>query len=498
MDGGPVEKLSVSLRTLFPSATIVGADDIVVSRCTADSRACRDGDLFVAIAGKQANGHDFAAQAVALGAKAIIASAPLAEAGPADIGVPVCYVADTSAAYGQVCQALAGNPSRRLKTIGVAGSFGKTTTGYLIGSVLNASGLSTGMLGSLGYCDGREIADARWTTPPQHVAAAWLARMVENGCTHAVAELSGRGIRQSRMAGVAFDALCVTNLLRAEHEDTACTECRTMKSRMLEQLAPEGLLVVNVDDPGAAALVDRHCGPVVTVGLDLPAEISATIIERHRSEQTFLLSLGNETIPVRTPLIGDHNVANCLLAAAIGHAYGISPSKIARGLEEVRELPGRLERIECGQTYGVFVDEGLAPESLATCLAAIRRASTGRVICVFNSAAEHNRLMRTKLARIVEQACDLAIITESPTGAVDSPKELAAGFRDASKRSIVADRTDAIREALKQAQPGDSVLIAGQGAATYAIADREQDYWDDRQVVRQYLYQLAQDPSRAA
>jgi UDP-N-acetylmuramoyl-L-alanyl-D-glutamate--2,6-diaminopimelate ligase len=493
MDGGPVGKIGVSLRTLFPNAEIVGADDVLVARCTADSRACREGDVFVAIAGKNADGHDFAAQAIALGAKAIVASRNIPDA-----AVPVCYVRDTAAAYGLICQALAGHPSRSLKTIGVAGSFGKTTTGYLIGSVLNASGRTTGMLGSLGYCDGREIADARWSTPPQHVAAAWLARMVENGCTHAVAELSGRGIRQSRLAGVAFDALCVTNLLRAEHEDAACTECRTMKSRMLEHLAPEGLLVVNVDDPGAASLVDRHGGPVVTVGLNLPAEISATVIERHRSEQTFLLSIGRETIPLRTTLIGDHNVANCLLAAAVGHAYGISPATIARGIEEVRELPGRLERIECGQGYGVFVDEGLAPESLATCLTALRTSSSGRVICVFNSTPEHNRLMRTRLARTVEQTCDLAIITESPSGAEDSPKELAAGFRDASKRSIVADRTDAIRQALKQARPGDCVLIAGQGAATYAIADREQDYWDDRQVVRQYLYQLAHDPSRAA
>lgn len=497
MDGGPVGKIGVSLRTLFPDAEIVGANDVLVARCTADSRSCGEGDVFIAITGKQSNGHEFIPQAIALGAKAIIASRPLPEFATSN-NVPVCYVPDTSAAYGLICQALAGHPSRKLKTIGVAGSFGKTTTGYLIGSVLNASGHATGMLGSLGYCDGREIADARWTTPPQHVAAAWLARMVDNGCTHAVAELSGRGIRQSRLAGVAFDALCVTNLLRTEHDDTSCTECRSMKSRMLEHLAPEGLLVVNVDDPGAASLVDRHGGPVVTVGLNLPAEISATIVERHRSEQTFLLSFGRETIAVRTPLIGDHNVANCLLAAAIGNAYGISPAKIARGIEEVRELPGRLERIECGQTYGVFVDEGLAPESLATCLAALRSSSTGRVICVFNSTDDHNRLMRTRLARTVEQTCDLAIITESPSGAVDSPKELAAGFRDPSKRAIITDRTDAIREALKQAQPGDNVLIAGQGAATYAIADREQDYWDDRQVVRQYLYQMAHDPSRAA
>ncbi|MCE9604102.1 MAG: UDP-N-acetylmuramyl-tripeptide synthetase [Planctomycetia bacterium] len=491
MDGGPVGKLSVSLKELLPHAEIVGAGDIVVTHCTADSRSCREGDLFVAIAGTQANGHNFAAQAIALGAKAIVASRPIADA-----IVPVCYVADTAAAYGLICQALAGNPSRNLKTIGVAGSFGKTTTGYLIGSVLNASGITTGMLGSLGYCDGREISDARWTTPPQHVAAAWLARMVDNGCTHAVAELSGRGLRQSHMAGVAFDALCVTNL-RSEHEDSSSAECRTMTSRMLEHLTPEGLLVVNVDDPGAAALAERHAGPMLTVGMNLAAEISANVVERHRSEQTFLLSFGREVVPVRTPLIGDHNVANCLLAAAIGTAYGIAPTKIVRGLEEVRELPGRLERIECGQNYSVFVDEGLSPESLATCLTALRTASTGRVICVFNSTADHSRLLRTRLARTVEQACDLAIITESPTGGVESPSELANGFRDANKRSIVADRTDAIREALKQAQPGDSVLIAGQGAATYSIADREQDYWDDRQVVRQYLYQLTHDESRA-
>ena len=153
----------------------------------------------------------------------------------------------------------------------------------------------------------------------------------------------------------------------------------------MDQLTPEGVLVVNVDDAECRNLCDRHDGPVVTIGIDQPAEISASVVERSRCEQTLLLSFGREVVPLRTTLHGRHNALNCLLAAAVGSVYGISPAEIIRGLEEVRELPGRLERIECGQPFGVFVDEGLAPDSLGVCLESLRETSEGRLICVFSS-----------------------------------------------------------------------------------------------------------------
>ncbi|MGC3966447.1 MAG: UDP-N-acetylmuramyl-tripeptide synthetase [Pirellulales bacterium] len=487
MDGVRRQRAAVSLRALLPEAEIVGADDIVVQHCSSDSRACRDGDLFAAFAGRRTDGHAYVPDAVSMGAASILASRPLP-----GCKVPVCYVPETRDAYGRICQALAGQPARQLKTIGVVGAFGKTTTGYLAASSLSAGGYSPGLLTSLGYCDGREISDARWTTPPAHVAAAWLARMVENNRTHAVLEISGRGLRDHRLAGVELDCLCVTNLPEVGHDDRDGGSCGTGKFRLLEQLAPEGVLVVNADDPATLELADRHSGPVITVGIDQPAEISATIVERHRSEQTLLLSFGREVIPLRTTLLGRHNVHNCLLAAAVGSVYGLAPAAIVRGLKEVRELPGRLERVECGQSFGVFVDEGRSPRSLAACLETLRATTSSRLICVISASPQYDRARRTRLAHCVRDWCDAAVVTSSPSEVdSDSLHDLAAGIQGLGGRcDVIADRSEAVRRALQAARPGDCVLIAGHGCREYRLEDREQDYWDDRQVVRQVLYSL--------
>jgi len=486
MEGDSLNHRGVSLKGILPEGEIVGAHDVFVTHVSADSRSCRTGDLYVALVGRDADGHRSIFEAVRLGASGVVASQPVSRC-----PVPVCYVADTSEAYGHICQALVGAPSEKLKVIGVAGAFGKTTTAYLAASSLAACGCQSGILSSLGYCDGAEIADARWTTPPAHIAAAWMARMVEQRRTHAVVEISGRGLLDNRLAGVAFDSLCVTNLRRGDHDLCGATDCRRWTSRLLDCLPSECLLVVNVDDPILRDLADRYDGPVLTVGIDQPAEFSATIIERHRSEQTFLLSFGREVVPVRTKLLGRHNVINCLVATALASSYGLDPTAIVRGIEEVRELPGRLERIECGQPFGVFVDEGASPEALATCLESLRETTSGRLICVFNAAAGHGRSQRVRLGSAVDRLCDSAIIT--PAVGRDDPSEardVVAAFRDAKKCSFVDNRAEAVRRALREARDGDCVLIAGRGCGRYAEAGGEFGEWDDRQLARQTLYQL--------
>lgn len=473
----------VRLRCVLADAEIVGADDVCVSHCTTDAAACRDGDLFVLLSDDKCAATD----AVRLGAAAIVAARPLA-----DCPVPVCYVPDAAEAYGRICQALAGRPSDRLKVIGVAGSYGKTTTGYLIASILSGAGQTPGVLSSLGYCDGLEVCDARWTTPPAPIMASWLRRMSENGCTHAVVEVSGRGALEWRTAGMSFDVLCLTNL-RSDDDARGCTvDGRRYAQRLLDQLRPEGVLVVNADDACGAWAADRHDGPVLTVGLEHEAELTAVVLERFSSEQTFCLSLGDEAIPVRTTLPGDHNVLNSLLAAAVGSVYRLPPAALARGIESVRDLPGRLERIECGQPYTVFVDEARTPQALSTCLQALRGTTRSRLRCVLSAAELHDRTTRARFARVAEQWADETIVTQSPSSSATAEllDDVAAGFRRPSQQRIVADRADAIRQTLTSAEPGDCVLVAGQGSDTYQLPDREQDYWDDRQLVRQTLYSL--------
>jgi UDP-N-acetylmuramoyl-L-alanyl-D-glutamate--2,6-diaminopimelate ligase len=486
----------INLSQLLPEA-VLPSGEIVVSSCCADSRVCRRGDLFVALPGTANNGHDHVAEAVANGARSVLAGHPVA-----DCAVPVCYVDDVADAYGRLCQALAGNPTLRLKTIGVTGTNGKTTTTYLIASVLAAAGYKTGVIGTLGYFDGDEWADASWTTPPANVLASWMARMVANGCSHAVMEVSSHALDQQRVAGVDFDAACVTNV-RRDHLDYHGTlrRYRKAKARLFEHLAPEGFAIVNIDDPVAESLLTQIDGPVLSVGIEGAAEITANVVERFVSEQTFLLSAGDETHVVRTPLIGAHNVTNCLLAAAVGMVYSIDLPTIVGGLQAIERIPGRLERVECGQPFAVFVDYAHTPDALSASLSTLREVTRGRLICVFGAGGDRDKSKRGMMGRAVEAESDLAVVTsDNPRG--EAPRaivaQILAGCRRPAAMQTIVDRREAIEWALAQARAGDCVLIAGKGHETYQIIGNRQFEFDDREVARRWLYQSPPALDRAA
>jgi UDP-N-acetylmuramoyl-L-alanyl-D-glutamate--2,6-diaminopimelate ligase len=472
----------------LPHAQLLGADDIRVRSCTCDSRRCRPGDLFVALLGQERDGHDFVLDAIARGATAVLANRPLPH-----VSVPICFVPDTAAAHGLICQALVGNPSQRLRVVGVTGTNGKTTTTHLIAGILATAGHRLGMLGTLGYCDGEVVAPADHTTPPAPALASWLARIEANGCSHAVLEASSHALAQQRLAGVQLDVACITNV-RHDHFDFHGTRRRYIaaKSRLLDLLAPEGVAIVNGDDSGSAACAARYDGPLVTVGIETPAEITATVLSQFVSEQTFVLDTGSETVPVRTTLIGAHNVYNCLVAAGVGMVYGIDLPTIVRGLESVQFVPGRLERLECGQPFGVFVDYAHTPDALATCLDTLRGVARGRVICVFGAGGDRDRLKRPLMGRAVEVRADVAVVTnDNPRG--EDPDEIASqilgGFEDAMRAHVMLDRAAAIRWALDEAEPGDCVIIAGKGHEDYQIIGSERTYFDDREVARHWLYE---------
>ncbi len=478
----------ISLRQVLPDAEFVGDGDMVATSCSADSRTCRQGDLFVALPATNGGVAAHTREAISRGAAALLTDRPVP-----GCKLPTCYVADVREAYGHVCQALAGYPSQRLKVIGITGTNGKTTTSFLTAAVLSTAGYQPGLLGTLGYCDAVTTAEARWTTPPAPVLAEWLARMAANGCSHAVMEVSSHALAQERVAGVDFDVACVTNV-RRDHLDYNGTEhnYRAAKLKLFNHLLPEGFAIVNIDDPVAAGFLSRCEGPVLTIGLDTPAEVTAVPLEQFASEQTFLLHAGDETVPVCTPLVGEHNILNCLLAAAVGAAYGIDLPTIVRGLESVVCVPGRLERIECGQTFHVFVDFAHTPDALTVALAALRGLTEGRLICVFGAGGDRDKSKRPLMGRAVEEAADLAVVT-SDNPRSEPPRaiigQILSGFRHPIEARVTPDRAEAIRWALNQAQPGDTVLIAGKGHEQVQIIGQERIAFDDREVAKQWLYE---------
>jgi len=479
----------IRLRDLLPDAETLGTDDLWVERCTCDSRRVRPGDLFVALAGLRCDGREFVAEAIDRGCAAVLCERPLA-----DVALPQCIVADARDAFGRLCQALAGDPSRQLRVVGIAGTNGKTTTSCLVAGVLTEAGHHVGLLGTLGYLDGKVIQQSTLTTPPADELADYLARMVENDCTHAIVEVSSHALDQSRTAGVQFDAACITNV-RRDHLDyhRSLADYRKSKARLLGQLGPEGFAVVNADDPTAAGYLRDFSGPVLTVGMHQPAEITAALVEQHLSEQTFLLTAGSETIPVRTRMIGAHHVSNCLIAAAVGLTYGIDLPTVVRGLESVGYVPGRLERIECGQPFGVFVDYAHTPDALAAVLDALRPLTRGRLICMFGAGGDRDRPKRPLMARAVEARADLVVLTsdnprtEDPEAIV---REVLGGFERPGDVLVKTDRTEAIRAALAAAEPGDCVLLGGKGHERWQIIGHEKVPFDDAEVARDWLYEV--------
>ena len=296
------------------------------------------------------------------------------------------------------------------------------------------------------------------------------------------------------MAGVQFDAACVTNV-RRDHLDyhRTLSGYRLAKSRLFDYLAPEAFAVINADDPTAVSYLPQLDGPVLTVGIHSAAEISGVVVERHLSEQTFLLIAGSDVMPVRTQMVGLHHVYNCLVAAAVGLAYGIDLPAVVRGLEAVRAVPGRLQRIECGQPFGVFVDYAHTPDALAAVLSTLREVVSGRLICVFGAGGDRDRLKRPLMGKAVEESADVAIITTDNPRSED-PQEIAAqilsGFIHPETARCVADRAAAIEAALSEARTGDCVLIAGKGHETEQIIGDQRLALDDVEIAQQSLYEM--------
>lgn len=479
---------AVSLRGLLPELTIVGAQDVWITGCSADSRDVRPGDLFAALPGARLDGRDFIAEAIERGCAAVLSDRPMP-----DLATPSCVTLNPRAAFARLCQLLAGNPARQLKLIGVTGTNGKTTTSCLVAGILSAAGHRPGVLGTLGYLDGRIVEPSSHTTPPPERLASLFARMVGNGCTHAVMEVSSHALDQSRVAGLEFDAACVTNVTH-DHLDYHATlaEYRQAKAKIFDHLNIEGFAVLNADDPGSADFLRQHNGPALTVGIETPAEVTAVPVEQFRSEQTFLLTAGSETVAVRTQMIGRHHIYNCLMAAAVGLTYEIDLPTIAHGLESVGHVPGRLERLECGQPFSVFVDFAHTPDALKGVLKTLREVAFGRVICVFGAGGERDSQKRPLMGRAVEQAANVAILTNDNPRHEDPRaifRDVLAGVVNPYAVQVIPDRAVAIVRALEMAEPGDCVLIAGKGHETCQIVGNQRLPHDDREVTRQWLYE---------
>ncbi len=480
---------TMRLRELVPQALLMG-DDVSCSGCTSDLKLVQPGDLFACTTGADFDTHEQVAQALERGAVAVLTERVL----PGN--VPQAIVEDTREALGQACHALADYPSRRLPVIGVTGSYGKTTTALLIASVLNTARQGVAAFTSLAHCNSVEAIPAAQTTPPAYDLARYLNSAADHGCSHAVVELSSAGLAERRAAGLELSVAVLTNLRRAHCEQHGSIAAyRAAKQRMFQLLRPDGVAILNADDPLTAGLLPRLNRPALTFALHSQADLTATVLERSSAEQTFFLEAGCESVPVRTRMIGDHHVYNCLAAAAVGLIHGLPLTTIARGLEEVESIPGHMERLDCGQDFDFFVDDARSHDALAMCLKTARQTTSGRVICV-TSAGEQER-ERPLLGRVLEKMAHLSVLT-GPNG--KQGKSLAAahdvldGYQRPGRAHVIPSREKAIAWAIREAAPGDTVVVCGAGHSSWKAGRKTTD---DASFAKRELYQLVAETNRA-
>jgi UDP-N-acetylmuramoyl-L-alanyl-D-glutamate--2,6-diaminopimelate ligase len=465
------------------------APQLRVTSCSSDWRQVRPGDVFVAIVDADEDGHDSAHLAVRRGAAAVICERRLPV-----FDVPQCVVPCSRTVYGRLCQALMGEPSRLVKVIGVTGTHGKTTVARLVSSILRDAGAAVGTLDSFGYWDGwddRPPLDGPLTPP---VLARSLAEMAAAGATHAVVELASRELSVHAAAGVTLDAACITHVDRNHLAWHGSVEnYRQAKRRIFDYLQHEGVAILNADDSVSMRMLSELQHPALTFALQKPAEVTAEIIEQQVNEQLFVMTTGDESVGVRTAIVGDHHIYNCLAAATIALAYGVELTNIARGLEAVDSLPGRMERVMCGQDFAVFVDAADSPAALRACLQAARRVTRGRLICVFGAPGDGDSNDWSAMGRVVGAMADAAVVTENGRHDASSGacQQLVGGFADRRKTRIMRDRAAAIAWALDEAEAGDSVVIAGRRDCGHTWGDGAEMRLNDSAIVRRALCERA-------
>lgn len=479
----------VNLRRLLPQASFVGCGDLRVTFACEDSRECRPNALFAVIRGARSDGYNYVHEALDRGATALLLDHPLA-----DVSVPQCVVPDVRRAYSELWNALMACPSRSVGLAGVTGTNGKTTTTWLIRSILQAAGHQTGLLGTIEYHDGVATERASLTTPDSATLAQWLAAMVAHRSTHAAIELSSHALDQRRTAGVLLDVGVISNITQDHfdyHETFAAY--RSSKLRILDMLKPAGLAVINVDDAGSRSCIDEAPKRFVTYGLDQPADVTADVLSATLQGTQFRLMMGAESVVAQTRLVGRHNVSNCLAAAAAGAHLGATPEQIVQGIAALAGVPGRMEPVDCGQPFSTFVDYAHTEDALRHAIQALRPLTPGRILCVFGAGGDRDKSKRSLLGRAAAEA-DLPVVTSDNPRSEDPRAiihDVLSGFEGVRRQPYVEpDREQAIRWALQHAGPGDAVLIAGKGHETEQVVGSIRHPFDDRQTARECLTRL--------
>lgn len=489
------------------------SDDPTIRGIRYDSRQVSPGDLFVALRGANSDGHDYLERAVAGGAAALLVE-EMPESGP-QFDLPIVRVPDSRRALAPIAARFFGNPASELSLIGVTGTNGKTSTTYLIESILNQAGWRTGLIGTveIRYAGEHEVAVN--TTPESLDLQRTLRAMCTAQTDAALMEVSSHGLELGRVAGCAFRIAAFTNLSQ-DHLDFhgSMDSYLASKARLFrDHLAPGAIAVINIDDSASEKIVRvaRDAGAdILRVGRgqNAQADLRLTSSEIRLDGTRAELEDASGRFSIDLPLIGDFNLENLLVAAGVARALGIDSNLIAAGIAACPQVPGRMERIQGpGQNEPtVLVDYAHTPDAVEKLLRAVRPLCQGRLIAVFGCGGDRDRTKRPLMAEAVARHADLAIATSDNPRTEDPElilRDVEAGLGalerveadtlfspeagQTPRYAVLVDRHQAIRLALLEADASDMIVLAGKGHEDYQIIGHEKFPFDDREEARRAL-----------
>lgn len=468
---------------------IRGDSNIEIAGIAYDSRKVKKNYVFVCIDGMTTDGHDYVGQALDNGAAAYIAQRELQL--PEEVAV--IKTEDTRIALACVSDHFYGHLSGRLKLIGITGTKGKTTTAFMIKSILEASGRKVGLIGTLGTRIGDRILYSERTTPESLDLQELFAQMVEEGVEDVVMEVSSQGLALHRVRCCEFDTGVFTNLTRdhiGEREHASMEEYLLAKC-MLFKICKKGL--INLDSEYAFRVLGEAECDMFTFGIDSSADIRATKIQKLPQSVEFDLTSPWYGGRFKVNIPGRFSVYNALATVGVSGLLGVTQQAVKTGLELV-QVPGRAELVDTGRDFSVIIDYAHTPDSLENILSTVRDYAAGKVICIFGCGGDRDRSKRPMMGAVSGHLADYTVIT-SDNPRTEEPEliitQIEEGIKGTSGNYIcIIDRREAIKHAILEARAGDVLVLAGKGHETYQIFKDKTIHFDEREVVRELLEEI--------
>lgn len=482
-------KLTQLAKAVPGHVRVVNYDgDEVYSLCT-DSRKVEPGALFFCIPGLRMDAHEFAPQAVKAGAAALVVERELS------IHCPQIIVKDVREALARIAAAFYRHPADQLKLVGITGTKGKTTTSFLVKSVLEAAGHKTGLIGTVCSMIGAEQIPSNLTTPDPVDFQRLLRQMADAGVEYVVMEVSAHALALRKLEGMRFEAAGFSNLSQDHFDFFGGMENYARAKMRLFTTAMCKYALFNADDERVARLMGQATVPCCAYAIRERADIYANNIEVGERGCTYQLNFNKRyRINISLKLAGVFNIYNSMLAASLCDALSIAPEAIKEGLERVRSVPGRIELLDTDTPYRVILDYAHSPDSLESILATVRQTARSRVIVVFGCGGDRDHEKRPIMGEIGGRLADFCVLTSDNPRSED-PNEILAEIEEGirgtgAEYTVIENRREAIRYALKMAKPGDVVVLAGKGHETYQEIKGVKHPFDEKVVVKQLLEEI--------